>query len=128
MEAMDPGGARGQGPEKPLLPRVLSVAFRTVRYERPRPYWVGRERKQTSQALEILLHTESALPVRAVSPVLYVGDVAVRHYSIAGPNLYKFVAFDPAALAAGAPLTFGWPQLPASLRMALPFRYAPRVS
>lgn len=129
MEAVNPGGPpvpQGQG--QSLLPRVLSVAFRTVRYETPRPYWVGRERKQTSQALEILVHTESPLPVRALSPVIYIGEVAVMDYKVAGRNLYKYVAFDPTVLVAGAPLTFGWPDLPVSRRMALPFRYAPRVS
>jgi hypothetical protein len=129
MEAMDPGGPRGpEGPGQSLLPRVLSVAFRTVRYETPRPYWVGRERRQTSQALEILVQTESPLPARALSPVIYVGEVAVKDYKVAGRNLYKYVAFDPTTLAAGAPLTFGWPDLPASRRVALPFRYSPRVS
>ena len=75
-----------RGPRRPqeggrwLLPRVLEVEFRPVKYEAPRPYYVGRERRQTSDALEIMVRTSAPLPVRALSPVIYVGEVPVADY------------------------------------------------
>jgi hypothetical protein len=110
------------------LPRVLEVEFRPVRYPEPRPYYVGSERRQTSEALEILVRTALPLPIRALSPAIYVGDVPVEDYEVAGPNLYRYLVFNPGALLAGSPVSFGWPGQPVASRIALPARYAPLVS
>ncbi len=123
MNPQGPGGPRRPGPW--ALPRVLAVEFRPVKYPEPRTYYVGRERRQTSEAVEILVRTAAPLPTRALSPVVFVGDLAVADYDVAEPNLYRFVAFDPRSLVAGAPVSLGWPGRPPASRVALGARYRP---
>ena len=129
MAAMDPRRPReSRKAGHWALPRVLDVEFRPVKYAEPRPYYVGRERRQTSEALEIMVRTAAPLPIRALSPVIYLGDVPVEDYEVAGPNLYRYLMFDAPALLAGAPVSLGWPGQPAASRIALAARYPPSVS
>lgn len=120
-----------RGPREPrrsalwTLPRVVEVEFRAVTYPEPRTYYVGRERRQTSDAVEIMVRTAAPLPIRAISPVLFVGDRPIADYDTAEPNLYRFVAFDPRSLVAGAPVSLGWPGRPATSRIAIAARYRP---
>jgi hypothetical protein len=125
MAVMNPRGPREPGPSGSALPRVLDVEIRPVRYPQPRRYYVGRERRQTSEAVEFLVRTDAPLPIQAVTPVLYVGTVAVPDYDEAEPNRYRFLAFEPRTLVPDAPLSLGWPGEPPESRVALPTRYRP---
>jgi hypothetical protein len=129
MATMDPRRPR-RFPEAELwaLPRVLAVDFRSVKFDVPRTYFVGRERRQTSEALEIMVRTASPLPIRALSPAIYVGDLPVEDYEVAGHNLYRFLMFDIGGLRAGAPISLGWPGRPVATRIALAARYRPTVA
>jgi hypothetical protein len=126
MAVMNPRGPREPERTGPwALPRVLGVEFRPVTYPEPRIYYVGRERRQTSEAVEILVRTAAPLPIRALSPVIFVGERVVADYDEAGPNLYRYLAFDPRTLAPNAPLSLGWPGRPPATRVALDARYRP---
>ena len=126
MAVMNPRGPREPGRSGPwTLPQVLGVEFRPVTYPEPRAYYVGRERRQTSEAVEIMVRTAAPLPIRAISPVIFVGDRPIADYETAGPNLYRYLAFDPRALVSGAPVFLGWPGRPPASRIALAARYQP---
>jgi hypothetical protein len=126
MAVMNPRGPREPASSRLwTLPRVLGVDFRPVTYPEPRTYYVGQERRQTSEAVEIMVRTAGPLPVRALSPVVYVGELAVADYDVAGTNLYRYVAFEPRALVADAPVALGWPGSPPASRVALSVRYRP---
>jgi hypothetical protein len=129
MAIMEPRGPRrSRETTRWSLPRILEVAFRPVKHEVPRIYYVGRERRQTSETVEIMVRTAAPLPIRALSPVIYVGDVPVEDYEVAGRNLYKYLAFNPSALLPGAPVSLGWPGQPVESRIAAAARYGPAVS
>ena len=106
------------------LPRMLGVESKRVTYREPRVYWDGPKPKRASQAVEFLVRTSAGLPIRALSPVLLVGDVPVGECRQAGKNLYRYFAYDVERLRPGAPISLGWPKLP-KLRVATPFRYQP---
>jgi hypothetical protein len=106
------------------LPQLLSVEAKRAVYREPRIYWVGTEDKRAHGAVEFLVRTSSGLPIRALSPVLFVGDVAVGECRQEGENLYRYFAYDVERLQPGAPIFLAWPSLPRP-RTATRFRYQP---
>jgi len=106
------------------LPEVLSVETRHAVYREPRIYWVGTEDRRARQAVEFLVRTSAGLPIRALSPVLLVGDVPVGECRQEGKNLYRYFAFEVERLQPGAPISLGWPNRPRP-RRATSFHYQP---
>jgi hypothetical protein len=105
------------------LPRVVSVAARQVTYAEPRIYYVGRERRETRQAVELQVETSGPIPVRALTPILVVGETAIADYSTEGQSTYRFVGYEPERLKPGAPIRWGWPG-PREALSATPFRFS----
>jgi hypothetical protein len=91
------------------LPEIVSVKAAKVTYRKPIVRYKGLERREYSQAIEITVETSSGIPVRALSPALYVGDVEIADYEQLGKNLYLFVAVEVDELAAGQPVVLDWP-------------------
>jgi hypothetical protein len=83
-----------------------------VRYRQPRLAAEGTNLVEHPQAIEMVVNTDAPFPIRALSPVLYVGGVPVADYEHAGPNRYRFVAYNEAQLADGAEIALGWPGRP----------------
>jgi hypothetical protein len=105
-----------------LLPDILSVRAARVRYQQPIVYYAGRDRRETREAVEIVVQTSAELPIADVSPALFVGDVPLPEYNGMGPNQYKFYAFEFQKLEEGAPIALGWPELPRQ-KVMTNFRY-----
>jgi hypothetical protein len=108
------------------LPDIVNVEAKRVRYDPPKQFWVNRQVLEVRDGLELLVQLTDALPSRALSPALYVGDIAVSDYEIAGPNLYRFFVIDPSALQPGARIALGWPQLPEAKLAFSNFRFQVR--
>jgi hypothetical protein len=104
------------------LPMVLAVNAKLAHYQQPMIYYVGRQRKEARDAVEIEVQTADEFPVRALSLALFIGDVPVIEYCVKGPNQYRFYAFEFQNLQQGAPVSLGWPQMPSQM-MATGFRY-----
>ena len=111
------------------LPRLLSVATRLVTFPEPQTYFVGSERRETNRVVELRVETSAPIPARAVTPILVVGETAIADYTTEGAKTYKFIAYQPERLEAGAPIRWGWPELPDRL-VATRFRFSlgPRSS
>ena len=97
------------------LPNVLAVQATLVQYKQPIVYYVGQQRKEARQAVEFNVRTADQLPIRALSPALFIGEVPVIEFAIVGPNQYRFFAFEFQNLQQGAPISLGWPQFPAQM-------------
>jgi hypothetical protein len=69
---------------------------------------------------------ELRLPIASISPALFVGEVPLVEYEGAGPNTYRFFAFESSKLRQGDPISLGWPYA-AERRVRTNFRYQPRV-
>jgi hypothetical protein len=98
------------------LPGVLGVEASRVHYDPPRRYYVGKEIRETPEGIQILVRTAEPFPIGAISPVLFIGDVIVADYEVAGPMLYRFLLFDPVRVTLGAPIALGWPFAPRGAR------------
>ncbi len=105
------------------LPRLVSVAVRRVTYPQPRVYYVGSERRETRQAVELRVETSEPIPVRAVTPILMIGETAIADYNTEEATRYCFVAYEPERLELGAAIRWGWPG-PSEALVATPFRFS----
>jgi hypothetical protein len=120
----DPHGPAPRGPRQ--LPNVTSVSSQRVHYDRPRKRLRGLEPVDVTDAVEIVVHTSAELPLhRDVTPVLFVGDVPVRHAERIGPNQYRFFLWDFANVPRGAQIALGWPEDLPEARVRTAFRYEP---
>ncbi len=90
------------------LPEVLSVEAVRVRYEEPRIRAVGPQLVEMKEAVEILVRTAGEIPVRALAPVLFVGNIPITESETVRENLYRFLAFDADRLKRGALISIGW--------------------
>lgn len=105
------------------LPRLVSVATRQVTYPEPRTYYVGNERRQTRQAVELRIKTSAPIPARAVTPMLVVGEIPVPDYTTEGDNTYTYTAYEPDRLRSGSAIRWGWAGPPEKLTTTR-FRYS----
>ncbi|HEX8107263.1 MAG TPA: hypothetical protein VF516_06010 [Kofleriaceae bacterium] len=88
---------------------MLNIDVQLVSYDAPKIFFVGAERREVRQAVEITVQTAAPIPARALSPVLFVGNAEVVEMEALGRNRYKFYALEPARLEQGAAIAFGWP-------------------
>jgi hypothetical protein len=111
-----PAGAIG-------LPEIRELVVALRRFDPPRIFYIGPERRQIREAVEILVRTSVRIPARAVTPVLFVGDVPLATFEPAGPERYRFFGLEPQRLQAGAPISFGYPHQPLEHRVRTGFTF-----
>jgi hypothetical protein len=72
----------------------------------------------------IEIHTDGDFPARAMSPILFVGDVPLRECHRVGEGVYRFIAPVGVELKKNARIALGWAPNPAQ---ATPtgFKFAP---
>lgn len=112
---------RGRRPDF-RLPAVLGVVARRTRFEPPVRRNFESRLPALESTVEFLVETDGPFPVRALAPVLYVGDVPVTEVSADDDTHYRFVALSPDDLREGEPVTLGWSGL-AGERVETAFRF-----
>ena len=104
------------------LPEILQVEIRHVHYSKPRPYVDGLRLLEIREGIEITIRTSEEFPVRALSPVLFVGDVALTEGEQVGEKLYRFYFPYVERLKEEEPISLGWTRNPKD-RVQTPFVY-----
>jgi hypothetical protein len=110
--------AQGREPEPPprdlrRLPDVLDVEVTRVRYRSPLVRYTGpNDTVEYDQAVELLVTTSEPFPIRAIPPVLYVGEQLVDDWEQVASTRYRFYAFRIGDLQDGATIRLGWPDEP----------------
>jgi hypothetical protein len=105
------------------LPRITGIEIRRTRYEPAKYRFIQSAYSAYREAVELLVSYEGEFPVsRALSPILYVGEVPVGESKLLEGNQARFLAFQPEQLEEGAPIFVGWPGQP-ELRKETGFRY-----
>jgi hypothetical protein len=74
--------------------------------------------------VEFMVRTDGPIPVRALGPALFVGDVAVTECERVEDTLYRFLAFDIDQLRQGAPIAWGWMKDPVPQRKSTRFTFS----
>lgn len=117
---------RREDPDLWRLPLLELVEVVRVRYIRPRRHMVKGKLIERGEGVEILIHTEAPIPVRALSPALFIGDEQVAENESIGSSDYRFFVLDEQKLEPGAPVRLGWvgfPPPPAKGKKRPAFRY-----
>ncbi len=104
------------------LPRVLRLRIERVRYAKPRRHARAGRIVETAEGVEIFVETAGEIPVRALSPALYVGTTEVAEHERVGEGQYRFLVLDEATLREGSPIALGWAGV-SGRRVKTAFRY-----
>lgn len=97
-------------PEQPdlwRLPEITAVEARLARYRPPRRHVVGGEVIEQDEGVEVLVHTDGEIPVRALSAALYIGDTVLVESEQLDPNLHLFFVITETPQPE-APIRLGW--------------------
>lgn len=107
-----------------LIPRVLDITTRFQAYETPKLRYIGiDEVSEFKEAVEIIVRTDSPFLVKAVMPVIFVGESMVNDFEAVDSTLYRFFAFDYKKLREGSPIYIGWPDQPEN-KIDTDFKYS----
>lgn len=111
-------------PRRPVLtlPRVLSVTTSATSLSPARRNF-DSDLPALEHTVEVVVETDGPIPVRALSPVLYVGGTPLTEVAAIDETHYRFVALAPAELADGAPITLGWSGQPPASTEDSSFRF-----
>jgi len=123
------GDAGDRLPEPPriefVLPRMLDVQVQPTRMEPRAPRNFASALPGSGEGFAFVIRTDGPIPIRALGPALYVGDMAVTEVTQIGPNTYRFVAPARPELKHGARMHLGWTGHPAGDGAETGFRFEP---
>jgi hypothetical protein len=91
------------------LPPIKTLTIKRVKFTPPKFKNIQSSLSKYKEAIEITIVTEKPIPVRAATPVLYIGKVKVSYY-VPGKatNEYRFYAFEIDQLKDNDPIIWGW--------------------
>jgi hypothetical protein len=123
--AMDSAG-RTRDP-KPVdlwrLPEVLELHVRRRRFEPKFRVTTAGVDHFVSDAIEVEIKVSEPFAVRALGPVLWIGEEPLTIAESDGKLTYRFFAFRPEALRKDAPVSLSW-NSPGSHKQETKFRFA----
>ena len=90
------------------LPQIENIEIKLIPYEVPKLRYFKSSFSKYSQAIEFLITTDAPIPVRALSPVLYIGEMPLTEGETIKENSYRFLAFEINELKDNTPIYFGW--------------------
>jgi hypothetical protein len=90
------------------LPQIENIEIKLIPYEAPKLRYFKSSFSKYSQAIEFLITTDAPIPVRALSPVLYIGEIPLAEGETIKENSYRFLAFEINELKDNTPIYFGW--------------------
>lgn len=107
------------------LPAVRALSARRATFTPPARRNFESRLPALESTVEFEVETESPIPIRALGPVLYVGDVPATLVQQDDDTHYRFVVRRPDELREGAPITLAWTGEPPSTRVATNATYTP---
>jgi hypothetical protein len=105
------------------LPTIKDMQIKLISYEPPKHRYFESSFSKYTQAIEFIVVTDSPIPVRALSPALYIGKISVTEGESLSENEYRFLAFEINELKDNEPIYFAWQGDPEELRIKSKFTY-----
>src|SRR5216683_2529435 len=90
------------------LPNVLSVRSESRRFDVPRLFVEHGKNVHVSDVIEVIIETDEPFVKRALSPVLFVGGVALTESRRIDDHHYAFYGPHSERLANGAAVSLSW--------------------
>lgn len=95
-------------PDLGRLPKVLDVHIGRRHFETPRRITEQGRDRPVSEAVELVLRLSEPFQIRALNPVVWVGDEPLTVAEMDEPTVVRFLGFAPEALRRGAPIALSW--------------------
>jgi hypothetical protein len=93
-------------PQRP--PDILDIEIRRVHYSKPRPYVDGTRLIEMREGIEVSVQTTEDFPIRALSPIIFIGEVPLTESERVREKLYRFYFPYIERLKEGDPIFLGW--------------------
>jgi hypothetical protein len=97
-----------EAPDLQRLPDILEVHIRWRQFEKPRRVTVAGKDTFYKEAVEFELRVSEPFQIRALGPVLWVGDEPLTVADSVSTGVYRFYSFAPDKLRANASIALGW--------------------
>jgi hypothetical protein len=97
-----------ESPDLRHLPDILDLVIRWRRFDPPKRVTVAGKDTRAEEAVEVEVRLSEPFRIRAVGPVLWVGDEPLTIGDSPTERVYRFYSFAPARLRAGAAITLSW--------------------
>ncbi|HEY6910858.1 MAG TPA: hypothetical protein VI356_15875 [Myxococcales bacterium] len=97
-----------KGPDLWQLPEILALKVRRRKFKPARRFTFAGEDREVSDAVEIEIRVSEPFPIRALGPVMWVGDEPLTIAESDGKKTYRFLALEPQKLQAQAPISLAW--------------------
>ncbi|MDX1414721.1 MAG: hypothetical protein R3293_11060 [Candidatus Promineifilaceae bacterium] len=105
------------------LPEMVAIEIQLVEHEARRSRNFESVLAQYNVAVEFIVKTEQPIPIRALSPVLYIGEEHVSEYDVLEADTYRFLGFQIDRFMPGAPISWGWIGDPQDERQETAFQF-----
>lgn len=121
----DPGTReRRQRPDF-RLPSIVAVQARMIDLEPPKHRNFESRLPRVESTVEFLVETDGPIPIRALAPVLYVGETPAASTAADDDTHYRFIVYEPSRLRADEPIALGWMGDAPSERVDTGIRFTP---
>jgi hypothetical protein len=97
-----------EAPDFQRLPDILEVHIRWRQFDKPRRVTVAGKDTFYKEAVEFELRVSEPFQIRALGPVLWVGDEPLTVADNVSTGVYRFYSFAPDKLHANAPIALAW--------------------
>jgi len=107
------------------LPSIIDIRIRRVRFRPQKLKHFKSSLTRFKKAVEFKVKTSGPMPLRALSPALFVGETQViesEPVDSDGTSL-RFLSFSPETLPPGAPISWGWIGSARKDRQTTKFKY-----
>ncbi|HSF49530.1 MAG TPA: hypothetical protein VLA74_02115 [Nitrososphaeraceae archaeon] len=105
------------------LPSIKDIQIKLIPYKPPKHRYFESSFSKYTQAIEFTVLTDNPIPIRALSPALYVGKIPATEGESLSENKYRFLAFEINKLQDNEPIYFAWQGDPEALRIKTRFTY-----
>ena len=90
------------------LPNIKDIRIQLITYKPPKHRYFESSFSKYKEAIEFKVLTDRPIPVRALSPVLHIGNTSITEGESLSPNEYRFLAFKINELEDNTPIYFAW--------------------
>lgn len=112
-----------EAPDLWRLPEILEVLIRRRHFDPPKRVTIAGADTQVKEAVEVEVRLSESFQIRALGPVLWVGDEPLTIADSPGERVYRFYGFKPQRLRPDAPITLSW-NSPGAPRKETKYRYS----
>ena len=105
------------------LPNIKDIRIQLITYKPPKHRYFESSFSKYKEAIEFKVLTDRPIPVRALSPVLHIGNTSITEGESLSPNEYRFLAFKINELEDNTPIYFAWQGDPDYMRIKTRFTY-----